>query len=53
MQRQKLIREFAFSRSWTGTYIPPSIIKQVAIHPLLNPNNARIIKKAMSLKMGR
>ena len=52
MQRQKLIRELAFSRSWAGTYIPPSIIRQVAIHPLLSPNKARIKKKAKSPKIG-
>src|SRR5277367_2761618 len=52
MQRQKLMRELAFSRSWTGTYIPPSIMRQVAIQPLLKPKKKRMMKKDRSLKMG-
>jgi hypothetical protein len=52
MQRQKLMREFAFSRSWAGTYIPPSIIKHVATQPLLNPNKPKMIKNVKSPKMG-
>jgi hypothetical protein len=52
IHRQKLMREFAFSRSWAGTYIPPSIMRQVAIHPLLNPNNPRMRKNVRSLNRG-
>jgi hypothetical protein len=51
MHKQKLMSEFAFSRSWTGTYIPPSIIRQVATQPLLSPKKKRMMKKDASPKM--
>jgi uncharacterized membrane protein len=52
MHKQNDRRELAFSRSWTGTYIPPSIMRQVAIQPLLSPKRMRMAKKTRSVKRG-